>query len=302
MANAIRTKKRDNRRGALSPSKKSLAYSWLRSSAVCGRCSIHEVNLVQLEVNLATSRNEASANAGRLSREIDDFKQEIGLPVETEIEINSSMEYVPEEIDQEAMVEQALRDRSDLRSTLRRREQHEMDLEERKADGRLTGDISLTLGLEGRGQEMAELYDAILDPDQARGATIEFEVPLWDWGRNRARVNSKQTEIDQNYRTEEEQIRTIRREVENAVARVREADSRLQLLQPTVQTSMRSFTLALEQFGAGELNVQDILLTQEQVSDAHDSYLGAFLDYQEALIDLRAVTTGSGYGGRFRGL
>ena len=42
---------------------------------------------------------------------------------------------------------------------------------------------------------------------QARGAKIEFDVPLWDWGRNRARVNSKQTELDQNFRTEEEQIR-----------------------------------------------------------------------------------------------
>jgi len=262
---------------------------------------ISEVNLVQLEVNLATSRNEASANAGRLEREKDDFKQEIGLPVDTEIEIDDSMAYTPEVINLDAMIAQALQERSDLRATMRRREQHEMDLKERKADGRLTGDVSLTLGLEGRGSEMAELYDAIRDPDQARGATIEFEIPLWDWGRNQAQVNSKQTELDQNYRTEEEQIRTIRREVENAVARVREADSRLQLLQPTVEASARSFTLALQQFESGTLNVQDILLTQEQVRDAHASYLGAFLDYQKALIDLRAVTTGSGYGGRWRG-
>ncbi len=262
---------------------------------------ISEVNLLQLEVNRATSRNEASANAGRLAREIDDFKQEVGLPVDTEIEIDASMEYTSEVIDLDAMIGQALDQRSDLRSTLRRREQHEMDLRERRSDGRLTGDVSLTLGLEGRGHQMQELYDAISDPDQARGASIKFELPLWDWGRNRARVNSKQTELDQNVRTEEEQIRSIRREVENAVARVREAESRLLLLEPSVGASVRSYGLALEQFESGSLSVQDILLTQDQMSDARSSYLGAFLDFKRALVDLRAVTTGSGYGGRFRG-
>ncbi len=211
------------------------------------------------------------------------------------------MDYTTEVIDLDAMIAQALEQRSDLRSTLRRREQHEMDIDERRSEGGLTGDVSLTLGLEGRGEEMAEWYNAMRDPDQARGAAIKFELPLWDWGRNRARVNSKQTELDQNFRTEEEQIRSIRREVENAVARVREAESRLQLLLPSVDVSVRSFGLALQQFEAESLSVQDILLTQEQVSDAHASYLGAFLDYQRALVDLRAVTTGSGYGGRFRG-
>ncbi len=262
---------------------------------------ISEVNLLQLEVNSVTSQNEASANAGRLAREIDDFKQEVGLPADTEIEIDASMEYTPEVIDIDAMIEKALIQRSDLRSTLRRREEHEMDIMERRAEGRLTGDISLTLGLEGRGQEMAQLYEAIRDPDQARGVAIKFELPLWDWGRNQARVNSKQTELDQNLRTEEEQIRTIRREVENAVARVREAEGRLRLLQPGVEASVRSYDLALGQFKAGALNVQDILLTQDQVSDSRSSYLGAYLDYERARIDLRAVTTGSGYGGRFRG-
>ncbi|MFC1629551.1 TolC family protein [Gemmatimonadota bacterium] len=260
---------------------------------------ISEVNLLQLEVNYATSQNEASANAGRLAREKDDFKQEIGLPADTEIEIDASMEYTSEMIDLDAMVERAFSERSDLRGTLRRREQEEMELRETRAQGRLTGDISLTLGLEGRGEEMAELYDAILDPDQARGASIKFQLPLWDWGRNTAQVKSKESELDQNYRTEEEQIRTIRREVENVIARVEEAESRLLLLEPSVEASLRSFSLAMEQFTAGSLNVQDILLTQDQVSDAHSSYLGAFLDYQRALIDLRAVTTGSGYGGRF---
>lgn len=262
--------------------------------------TLSEVNLLQLEVNLATSRNQASANTGSLERQKDDFKQEIGLPVDTEIELDPSMEFTPAVIDEDAMIEKALAQRTDLLRTLMRREEHYMELRERRAYGRLTGDVSVTLGLEGRGTEMEELYEAMSDPDQARGVAVNFNLPIWDWGRNKARVASQQTEIDQNYRTEEEQLRTIRREVSSAAARVREAESRLNLLRPSMEAASRSYQLALEQFRAGELNVQDMLLAQNQVSESDMSYLGAFLDYQRALVDLEAVTTGSGYGGRFR--
>jgi outer membrane protein TolC len=139
----------------------------------------------------------------------------------------------------------------------------------------------------------------MLDPDQARGAMITFQLPLWDWGRNRYSVLSKQTEIDQNYRTEEENIITIRREVQSAVARVLEGEDRLVLMQQSVRAAARSFQLSLEQFTAGQIAVQDMLLIQDQLADAESDNLEAYLDYRQAMIDMEAVTLiGRGGGGR----
>lgn len=264
------------------------------------RGELSEVNLLQMEVELASRLDRASVSAGRLDREKDDFKQQIGLQLDDEIVLEPVLEQVSVQIDEAALLEQAMQQRSDLRRTIIRRENHEMEIRERRSRGRLTGNISLTLGLDTQGQELDNLADAWTDPNQAEGATITFALPIWDWGRNDAMVASKQVDIDQNYRTEEENIKTITREITSAVARVREADSRLNLLGPSIEAAERSYQLSLQQFEGGELNVLDILLTQNRLVDAHNSYLEAYLDYRRAIIDMTAVTTGSGYsrGGR----
>ncbi len=263
--------------------------------------SISEVNLLQLEVELSSRRDRASATYGRLDRELDDFKQDLGLPLDDEIALMPVLELVEVEIDEEAMMEQAMRQRSDLRRTIIRRENHEMDIDERRSGGRLTGNISISLGLDAQGREIHNMADAWLDPDQARGVAITFSLPLWDWGRNDARVASKQVDIDQNYRQEEENIKTITREVSSAVARVREADARLIQLRPGIDAAERSYELTLQQFQTGGINAQDIMLTQNRLVEAQNNYLEAYLDYRRAIIDMTAVTTGSGYGRGGRG-
>jgi len=177
-----------------------------------------------------------------------------------------------------------------------RREEHEMDLRQRKSEGMLQGNVSVTLGLEGRAEQLGLWYDEMLDPDQARGVAMEFRLPLWDWGRNKARVNSLMTNIEQNYRSEEEQLRTIRREVESAVARVSEGESRLDLTSNSVRAAQRSFDLTLQRFAEGQVAVQDILLIQNQLADARESFLEAYIDFEEANIDLEAVSKGTGFG------
>ncbi len=255
-----------------------------------------EVSMLQLEVERGAALDRASTATGRLAREKEDFKQQIGLSLDDLIELDSAIDWEPASIDEQAVLSRALAERSDLLRTYMRRERQEMDIRERRAEGSLTGSVSLTLGLEGRGGHMDDFYDALGDPDQARGAAINFSLPLWDWGRNRARILSKQTEIDQNYLTEGETMRTIQREVAGVVDRVREAEERLDVLQRSTEAAQRSFQLTFEQFEAGEIGVQDLLLTENRFAEARSSYLRAYLDYRRALIDLDGVTVSGGYG------
>lgn len=254
-----------------------------------------EVDLLQLEVDLAACRDRASSAAGRLARQEDEFKQLIGLTLEEELGVEMSLEYTPTQPIVDQYIERALSQRSDLRRNEMWLESNEMELRERRSDGSLTGSVSLTLGLEGREETMSDFYHAIWDPDQARGVAINFKLPIWDWGRNKARVKSKLTEIHKLDRTQEETLKTIRREVTSTVDRVMEAQNRLNLLERSLEAADRSYQLTYQQFQEGTINVQDLLLTQSRLSDARSSYLNAYLDYRRALIDLEAVTTGAGF-------
>jgi outer membrane protein len=252
--------------------------------------SMTEIDLLQLEVDLADRRNRASSATGRLGREKSSFKQLVGLGLDVPIDLAIETTYLPVEIDVDLAIERALEQRTEVRQNRITMEYNEMDLRERRSWGAVRGTVSLTLGLEGRGSEMDQLYDALMDPDQTRGAAVNFSIPLWDWGRNRAQVNSRLTEMRKVDRQLDETRITIEREVRDVVDRVDEAQRRLEMLVPSVSAAERSYRLSLERFEAGTLNTQDLILTQNRLADARRSYLSAYLDYKGALSDLQRRT------------
>jgi len=252
--------------------------------------NMSEIDLLQLDVDLTDRQNRQSAAAGRLQREKSGFNQLVGLDLDAQIEIEPDLTFRPVAIDAELAIQRAMQHRSDVRQNEIWREYNEMDLRQRRAAGSVRGTVSLTLGLEGRGGAMEELYDAFVDPDQNRGASINFSVPLWDWGRTEARVNSKQAELEKVIRGLEEAKLNIEREVRDVVDRVEEAQDRLSLLVSSVNAAERSFRLSLQQFESGALNTQDLTLTQNRLSDSRSSYLNAYLDYRRALLDLERRT------------
>ncbi|MCK4772980.1 MAG: TolC family protein [Candidatus Latescibacteria bacterium] len=254
------------------------------------RGGMSEIDLLQLEVDLSSRRERASSAAGRLVREKASFQQKIGLPMDEEIEIRTELTFTPVEIDAALAIERALRNRPDMRRNEMWREGQEMDLVERRSRGSINGTVSLILGLECRGSEMDRFYDALVNPDQARGVSINFRVPLWDWGRNRARVNAKLIELEKVRQSGEEVKRSIRREVQSVVDRVMEAQARLDLLVRSVDAANRSYRLSLQQFETGVMNSQDLLLTQHRLADSKRSYLNAYLDYRRALVDMMRRT------------
>ncbi len=250
------------------------------------RGDLTEIDLLQLEVDLLDKQNKSSSSAGRLTREKSNFKNAIGLPQEVAITIEPDLTFTPIEIDAELAIERAFEHRSDLRRNEMWREGHEMTIEETRSRGRMSGSVSLTLGLEGRGEEMALLYENMIDPDQARGAAISFSIPLWDWGRNQARLNAQLADMERIDRSRDQTRINIERGVRSTVDRVGEARTRLDLLVNSLDAAERSFRLATQQFESGSLNVQDLLLTQGRLASTRRNYLSAYLDYRRALIDL----------------
>lgn len=254
------------------------------------RGDMTEIDLLQLEVDLTARRDRASSATGRLARQKNSFKQLIGLPADEEIEVKPVLTFTEVEINADLAIDRAFQNRPDIRRNEMWREREEMDLVERKSWGSVRGTVSLTLGLEGRGSAMQSFYEEMVNPDQARGAAINFTVPLWDWGRNQAQINSQLTELEKVRRTGEESKKSIRRIVGDVVDRVMEAQNRLGMLVRSVDAADRSFRLSSQRFTEGTLNVQDLLLTQGRLAEARRSYLNAYLDYRRALVDLTRQT------------
>ncbi len=251
---------------------------------------IPELDLLALEIEMTSRRDRASSTAGRLTREKANFKLQIGIPQERDIDVRPLLTYTPVAIDVDLATERALEHRPDMRRNEISMEYQVMDLEERRSWGSIKGTVSLTMGLEGRDETMADFYQAITDPDQARGAAVNFTVPLWDWGKNRAQINARLAEMEKVRRQREQTEISIRRTIRNVVDSVIEAQDRLSLLVRSVDASERAYRQSVQQFEAGTLNVQDLLLTQGRLAEAKRSYLEAYLSYRRSLISLTRNT------------
>ncbi len=260
--------------------------------------TLSENDLLQLEVELADRRDRASAASGKLAREKSDFKQLIGLTPDDEIQMETSLTFTPLVIELPVAVRRALEERIEVREYQIDRELNQMELVEERAEGSVKGEVSLALGLEGRGDNMDDLYGAMTDPDQTRGVAISLAVPLWDWGRVRARANAKQSELDKVNLGLEETKKNIQRQIRDTLDRVQEAKQRLDLLEPSVGIARRSFQLSLDQFRKGMLDAQDVILTQNRLAGARRSILNAYIDYQQALSTLMRRTSWDWYRDR----
>ena len=83
---------------------------------------------------------------------------------------------------------------------------------------------------------------------------------------------------------------TVEREIKDVVARVREAENRLSVLEKSQKLAERSYEISLARFDNGDITAQNLALDRDRLNQARSAYLDAYIDYQTAVADLKRKT------------
>ena len=253
---------------------------------------IEEMQILQLEVELANSIDELLDREGSFESRKNSFKQTIGLPPSEDIRIITDLTYIPVNIDDE------IRERTiaiGIKNSIRIREN-----EIRKVQGALRvidmdrlrefkGSIVTTLGLDKKDKFFTE---TLRNPDQTRSVTLELNLPLWDWGRNKAQVRSAESSLRRSEISLEESILDTKRRLEDELRELQEASNRLEILERSKSLAEKSYYLGLDKFKNNEISSQDLILSLEQLINSHESFLNAFIDFQLAKAQLKRMVNG----------
>ena len=224
-----------------------------------------------------------------MERKKNSFKQTIGLPPSEDIRIITDLLYIPTNIDDE------LRERTiaiGIKNSIRIREN-----EIRKEHGALRvidmdrlrefkGNIVTTLGLDKKDTYFTE---TLRNPDQTRSITLELNLPLWDWGRNKAQVRSAEASLRRSEISLEESILDIKRRLQDELRELQEASNRLGILERSKSLAEKSYYLGLDKFKNNEISSQDLILSLEQLIRSNDAFLDAFIDFQLAKTQLKRM-------------
>ena len=206
------------------------------------------------EVNLATLRNYLNVDRSE------------------PLNLTSDFSYDQFNIDMDACIDYAYRNRKDLLIDLYKYQQAENDIKAAKADF----GPSVTLSA---GPSWSHTFkpSTSSDSDITAGATLSWN--FWDNGLTRAKVQQAEASRDKAKLTLTKDQEDIDLSLRQAYYNMREAEKRLSSTGDAVKQAEEDYFIAREKYRAGEGLMLDIIDAQEALSTARLNYISAEYDY-----------------------
>ena len=248
---------------------------------------IAEVEALQLEVDLSSSKNELLNSRRRFEELLNDFKILIGIPLEDKIDIVSSLGYNPVNVDLESAIASALKNRPDLLNTKDDIYLSELSVDEVDAQRSIKAEINARYGINRNDEEIKNIFSDFLDD---KSVTLTLSIPVWDWGQNAREVEAAQANVKLTQLQYDNLNEIIKNEIITSVNRLNSAKSRVEVLSKSVDVAEKSYKISLERFKAGTITSFDLSQMQIRLTETRLNNISALIDYQIALADLERKT------------
>lgn len=248
---------------------------------------IPEVDVLQSEVDLASSRNDSLNNDRELAQSKNTFRLLLGVPPEDDIEPVAEVTYAPIAIDRDKAIESALKYRSDALRAERDIELREIDVSSAKSQHDFRFDLTARYGVNKTDTLFKDVFH---DFNRSRSASLTLSIPIFDWGSNS--LNVQAAEIDyRNTAVQRDYIQQqVRQETMDLLNRIHVAQSRIEVLQKSVAVAQKSYDISLQRWRVGTINRNDLAQAQQRLTAAKINSLGALIDYQLGVADLKRQT------------
>lgn len=260
---------------------------------------IREVEALQMEVDLSAAVNNYDIARVDYSAQLALFKERLGIDLRDSINIKSDLSYNQVSVDIEKAVSLALENRLELKENEIQIELSQMEIKKRKAEGMVNGDILLNYNFIGVDKSKLEVpigtsfnntWENLTNRPGSFGVGLTVNIPIIDWGENRARVHSAEASLSQNKIQQDADKVTIERDIRTTVSRLQSSLMRLQLLEKNVLVAEKSFGISRKRYANGDIDSQAMALERERMNSAYISRLESFINYKLLLSDLMRKT------------
>lgn len=248
---------------------------------------IAEVEALQLEVDLASSRNTLLDAERRYREELNDFKILIGLKLNARIDVVSSIDYEPVEVDTDAAVESALARRPELLNTRDDIYLSELNVDETDSRRQIKVEINARYGINKNEQEFSAVFGNFL---QNQSVAFTISVPVWDWSQNEYQVEAAEADLKLQRLRYNNLYDNVEKDIIETIGRLNSAKERVTVLSSSVEVADKSYNISLERFKSGTITSFDLSQMQIRLTEARLNSLGALIDYNVALADLERKT------------
>ncbi len=244
---------------------------------------IAEVEALQLEVDLATAKNELLNSTNNFDEEKNNFKLLIGIPLSNDFEIQTELIFEDISINLEEAVESAKKNRPDIVNAENDIYISKLNLEEIDSKNNIKAELTANYGINKNDTEFDRIFNNFAD---TRSVVFTLYVPVWDWGQNSRETEAAEAsyKLRQLNKTNIEQ--SIINEITTSYNRIISAKARVQVLSKSVEVAEKSYLISVERFKSGTITGFELSQIQLRLTDAKLNSLNALIDYNIAVADL----------------
>jgi outer membrane protein TolC len=248
---------------------------------------IAEVEALQLEVELASSKNDL-LNASRTYDEMkDNFKILLGIDLKDKIDIEDNIEYEPIKIERDSAVQLALNNRPELLNSKSDITIAEMGLEETKYANNITADLEINYGINKVDNKINNVFRNFLDD---RAVNLTVNIPVWEWGKTARQVESQDATIQISKLALENQEKSIKNEINQLINKIESSKERIEILKKSIELADKSYNISLERFKSGNITSFELTQMQLKFTNTKMDILNALIEYKIAIADLERKT------------
>ena len=243
--------------------------------------------LYQAELNLATSKSTLENNQVLLDNAADDFKLLLGIDLTEELSVEVDINFVTREVDLNKAILYGLENRMELRQRAINIERSQFELIRTKALNEFKGAVSLSLGVFGDNERAPDIYEV---PTVNPRIAISFNIPIFDWGENRARMDASNANLEINKIDLEVEKNEIVINIRKVYRNLQNLENQILIAEQNVKNAELTYDINLERYKNGDLTSIDLDRFQGQLSEKKSTLADALINYKVELLNLKILS------------
>ena len=189
--------------------------------------------------------------------------------------------------DNEKLLKEAFDNRADAIGFQRRLLEAERNLTKAKADNGLNATLNATLGFSNRGARVADLLN---QPQNQQTVSIDFTMPILDWGRSQSRLKTAEANRQLTQYTIEQDKQIFKQEIYTQVTLFDMLRSQLSLTAQADSIASEKYQIAQDRYVLGNLSITDLSIAFTEKDQAKRDFIDALRNIWAAYYRLRWLT------------
>lgn len=257
-------------------------YEIIKSKVEGGLSAKEE--LLQAELNLATSESNVQNKKVDLDNAKDDFRQYIGMSLSEDFDILANVEFSKVEVDMAKAIQNGLETRMELKQREINIKNSQDQLTVARSTNEFAGNVDLSVGLFGEDPHLPKVYDR---PTRSPQVMVTLNIPIWDWGERKSRIKAAEAGI----KIEEINLQNEKTNIELAIRQtyrsLQNLDMQIELAKQNEKNAQLTYEINLERYKNGDLTSMDLSRYQNQLSEKKMNLSNSLISYKLELLNLK---------------